>query len=146
MLLDTNQYLPGNIHQPISKLVVQREVRTKDLAEGRASLADGLPWKTHDQVTPFASQELPLVRAMSGEALDDVEMFIRHEELPEGVYISVNGRPLENETGEFRGGLITFRDMTERKASDEALRSERDFNQTLVQTSPAFFFAINEDN
>ncbi|MEM7290990.1 MAG: PAS domain-containing protein, partial [Pseudomonadota bacterium] len=39
----------------------------------------------------------------------------------------------------------TLRDMTERKASEEALRAERDFNQTLVQTSPAFFFAINED-
>lgn len=39
----------------------------------------------------------------------------------------------------------TLRDITERKASEEALRTERDFVNTLVQASPAFFFAINPD-
>jgi PAS domain S-box-containing protein len=37
----------------------------------------------------------------------------------------------------------TIRDITERKAHEEALRQERDFVKTLVQASPAFFFAVN---
>ncbi len=39
----------------------------------------------------------------------------------------------------------TLRDITERKAAEEALRKERDFGNTLIQASPAFFFAINPD-
>jgi PAS domain S-box-containing protein len=39
----------------------------------------------------------------------------------------------------------TVRDITERKAHEEALRQERDFVKTLVQASPAFFLAINPD-
>ncbi|MCK5525262.1 MAG: PAS domain S-box protein [Thiomargarita sp.] len=38
-----------------------------------------------------------------------------------------------------------LRDITERKAYDEALRQERDFVQSLIETSPAFFFALNPD-
>jgi PAS domain S-box-containing protein len=39
----------------------------------------------------------------------------------------------------------TVRDITERKASEEALRKEKDFINTLVQASPAFFFAITPE-
>ena len=39
----------------------------------------------------------------------------------------------------------TLHDITERKAHEEALRQERDFVQSLVQASPAFFVAINPD-
>jgi PAS domain S-box-containing protein len=39
----------------------------------------------------------------------------------------------------------TIRDITERKAHEEALRQERDFVKSLVQASPAFFVAINPD-
>ncbi|MDY6994146.1 MAG: PAS domain S-box protein, partial [Pseudomonadota bacterium] len=39
----------------------------------------------------------------------------------------------------------TVRDITERRASEEALRKERDFINTLVQASPAFFFAISPE-
>lgn len=39
----------------------------------------------------------------------------------------------------------TLRDITERKAAEEALRKERDFINTLVQASPAFFCAIDPD-
>ena len=42
----------------------------------------------------------------------------------------------------FRG---IIRDITERKRTEEALRQEKDFNQTLVQASPLFFAAIGPD-
>jgi len=59
--------------------------------------------------------------------------------------------PVEISTGNtylFQGRSLvcaTVRDMTERKAHEEALRQERDFVTNLVQTSPAFFVAINPD-
>lgn len=57
--------------------------------------------------------------------------------------------PVEISTGSsylFQGRSLvcaTIRDITERKAHEEAIRKERDFINSLVQASPAFFIAIN---
>ena len=72
-------------------------------------------------ITPFPSDEFPLTRAIHGEFSDNVEMFIRNENVPQGVYIEVAGRPLQDESGKRRGGVIVFRDVTERKRAEEAL-------------------------
>ena len=74
-----------------------------------------------DTITPFPSGDLPLTRAIHGEFSDNVEMFIRNEKVPQGVYIEVAGRPLQDESGKRRGGVIVFRDVTERKRTEEAL-------------------------
>ncbi len=41
--------------------------------------------------------------------------------------------------------LFVTRDITEQKKAEEALRKERNFNDTLVQASPTFFVAISAD-
>ena len=74
-----------------------------------------------DRVTPFPPGELPLVRAIRGKASDEVEMFVRNPRVPEGVYISVSGRPLHDDSGVTEGGVIVFRDVTERVRAEEAL-------------------------
>ena len=74
-----------------------------------------------DQVTPMAAEELPLVRAIGGMATDEKEMFIRNENKPEGIFISVSGRPLLCDQGAIRGGVIVFREVTERIRAEEAL-------------------------
>ena len=73
----------------------------------------------YDRVTTFPPQELPLLRALRGEATDEVEMFIRNPNVPDGVYISVNGRPLRADGG-ISGGVVVFRDVTERILAEEA--------------------------
>ena len=74
-----------------------------------------------DRVTPFPADELPLTRALKGEASDEVEMFVRNPEVPEGAFISVSGRPLQDEEGTEKGGVIVFRDVTHRVIAEEAL-------------------------
>ena len=71
-----------------------------------------------DQVTPFPADDLPLARSIRGEEVNDVEMFVRHDKRPDGVWIRVNGRPLRNSSGEVLGGVIVCRDMTESKRED----------------------------
>ena len=75
-----------------------------------------------DQETPVQSDDLPLVRAMRGEITDDVELFIRNEARPYGVFISVSGRPLQDESGLIEGGVIVLRDVTAQRATDSELR------------------------
>ncbi len=74
-----------------------------------------------DKVTPVPTEELPLVRALRGEATDEMEMFIRTAAKPEGVYISTNGRPIASLGTTAHGGVIVFRDVTERVRAEEAL-------------------------
>ncbi len=66
-----------------------------------------------DKVTPYPSTELPLYKAMQGETTNDVKLVLRNPNRPEGVFVSVSGRPLYNETGKLIGGVIAMRDVTE---------------------------------
>ena len=80
-----------------------------------------------DGQTPFRTDQLPLLRAMRGKTTDDLEMLIRNEKRPAGVFISVNGRPLLETAKGHDGGVITFRDITSRK------KAERDLNRAIQE-------------
>jgi len=53
-----------------------------------------------DRETMVPAAQLSIIRALRGEVLDDVELFIRNEKKPEGVHISVSERPLLDENYE----------------------------------------------
>jgi signal transduction histidine kinase len=74
-----------------------------------------------DQVTPVPAERLPLVRAMRGEAVERVELFVRHDRAPEGVWLSVNARPWKDDNDKVRGGVSVFRDVTQEKAAQTQL-------------------------
>lgn len=74
----------------------------------------------NDRTTLVPTEDLPLVRAMHGETSDEMEIFIRNASKPEGVHLSVSGRPIVA-SGEARGGVIIFRDVTDRVLAEEAL-------------------------
>ena len=97
-----------------------------------------------DQKTPVPSDELPLVRAMRGETTDDVELFIRNQERPEGVFISVSGRPLQDDTGSIEGGVIVLRDVTRLKAAESELRETVQRLQEQTQLMETVFDSMDE--
>ena len=74
-----------------------------------------------DRETPIPADELPLTRAIRGEASDDMEMFIRNPQVPDGVFINVSGRPMQDGPPDLRGGVIVFHDVTERVHAEQAL-------------------------
>lgn len=83
-----------------------------------------------NQVSPFPEEQLPLVRAIQGENVNNIEMFVRHAKAPDGMWVMVNGRPLKDANGELMGGVIVCRDITERKQAEESLRqSEAELRQ-----------------
>ena len=75
-----------------------------------------------DRETPMRTEDLPFLRITShGESMDDVDMFIRNQNRPDGVFIRVSGRPLLDNLGGIRGGVIIFRDVTKRMLDEETL-------------------------
>jgi PAS domain S-box-containing protein len=71
-----------------------------------------------DRVTPFPPEQLPLTRSIRGEDVNNVEIFVRHEKAPQGLWTRVNGRPLRGPNGELSGGVIVCRDITEVKKEE----------------------------
>ena len=75
-------------------------------------------WQQHyglfrpDGRTPFPLEEMPLVRALRGESSDDVEMLVRNAARPDGILVSVDGRPLDASAGQ-PGAVAVFHDITE---------------------------------
>lgn len=71
-----------------------------------------------DRVTQFPPDQLPLTRSIRGEEVNNVELFVRHEKAPKGLWTRVNGRPLKGPGGELSGGVIVCRDITDIKKEE----------------------------
>ncbi len=71
-----------------------------------------------DKVTPFPYDQLPMTRSIHGEEGDNVEMFVRHEKAPFGLWAEIKGRPLRGSNGEVLGGVIVCRDITQIKEEE----------------------------
>jgi PAS domain S-box-containing protein len=67
-----------------------------------------------DRVTPIAAADIPLMRAIRGEAIDAFEQFVYRGD--DGAWYSVNARPLVD-GGTTRGGVAVFHDVTAEKAA-----------------------------
>ena len=86
-----------------------------------------------DTVTPYPASEIPLARAIRGESANDVEVFTRHAAKPEGLWIKINGRPLKDETGALKGGVIVCRNITEERASTKRMQQLAEEQERLLQ-------------
>src|SRR5262249_28254007 len=74
-----------------------------------------------DRVTPFPYQELPLFRAIQGLHAS-AEMFVRHGEQERGSWIEAAASPIRDLNNQVQGGVVAFRDITQRVLADREIR------------------------
>jgi PAS domain S-box-containing protein len=74
-----------------------------------------------DMVTPFPADNLPLMRARRGESVDEEMIYTRPHGAPKGVWVSINSRPLRDESGRVRGAVSVLRNVTRRITAERAL-------------------------
>lgn len=80
-----------------------------------------------DGVTPWRPEELPLARAVRGETVENVESYFLPPGRTEGVWLQCSSRPIYGHDETLRGGVLIFRDISERK------RWERELERQLVR-------------
>jgi len=84
-----------------------------------------------DGQTPFPADELPVVRAIRGEHVDNVEICVRAPGQP-ARWVSSTARPLRGEGEATQGGIAVFRDVTARRRTENLLRAQHAVARVLA--------------
>jgi PAS domain S-box-containing protein len=98
-----------------------------------------------DRVTPFAPDHLPIMRALRGENVDGVEMFVHSADHPEGTWVTVNARPLRDDGGAFRGAVVVAHDLSQRKQAEEAMRHAKETAEAASQAKSEFLARMSHE-
>lgn len=91
-----------------------------DIPEEKWADTYGVFWPDTKNVLDAA--DLPLVKALHGEDVDDMELFIQNYKKTEGNFIIMSARPLMDHSGNINGAVAVFHDITERKNSENLIK------------------------
>jgi PAS domain S-box-containing protein len=116
------------------KFTLWNPAATRILGQGPAEVTP-VNWSSHYHLREgkggpeLGLADLPLVRALAGEAVTDREIFVAPPAAA-GLWIGVTARPMRDDAGSLRGALAVIRDVSDRKQAEEQLLS---LNSTLEQ-------------
>lgn len=122
----------------------------KLLGQGPADLSTE-EWTEHygcyqdDGMTPVPTERLPLVRAMQGESLQAAQLMIRRPGGEPGIFLEFTGRPMKDDGGNLCGGVVAFRDITERKVREREIQKLNDELEIRVMQRTEQLEAANRE-
>jgi signal transduction histidine kinase/DNA-binding response OmpR family regulator len=93
----------------------------------------------------YPSDEMPLARAMRGESADGIELYVRNQMKPEGMFASVSVRPLKDDRGKINGGVAVIRDITLAKSAEDMLRQAKDEAERANRAKSEFLSRMSHE-
>jgi PAS domain S-box-containing protein len=87
-----------------------------------------------DGQTPMVEEDLPLTRAVRhGEVIQNVEL-VQVNARGEPLHLLCNAAPIRDASGNILGGIVAWRDITEMRTTQDALRASDERYRTLFET------------
>lgn len=98
-----------------------------------------------DGTTPFPPAEYPVLRALAGEATDNVEVLVRSDQVPHGVLIAATARPLFDVERRVCGASILVRDISAlRRAEEHVIRANAELRAAQQRQSELSAFLVHD--
>ncbi len=128
IVVDTEgKYLVVN---PVAEKIIRQ--RPTDVNVAEVSKKFGLFYP--DQVTPLPTSETTVSRSLHGLDTDELEMFIRNPNIPDGKFLVATGRPIRDAEGKVIAAVSVFRDDTRRKQLQLLLNESEQKLKEVVRT------------
>lgn len=142
------------------RFVIWNPAAEKIVGLGPAKLSTQA-WSEHyglflpDTITPFPPEQNPLARAIGGE-VSNAELFVRNPALSQGVWVEANAHPLRDANGALCGGVVAFRDITQKRMAEQEIRQlNSELEQRVIQRTAqleeankeleAFTYSVSHD-
>jgi PAS domain S-box-containing protein len=116
------------LSNPAADRLIRAGLGTGDQDEPTGNSQTYLP----QNPAPRGSNEHPLLRAIQGEIIDGAEVFLRPTDASEGFWLTVTGRPLIDEQGRIRGGVVVYTDISSRKLMEKQIAEISDREQRRI--------------
>jgi signal transduction histidine kinase/PAS domain-containing protein len=98
---------------------------------------DRRPVLTSEREREQLREGFPLIRALAGETVSDVELFVPGADSAGGRWINCRAQPLLDRHGTIEGALLAFRDTTRRHRIESVLAKERRRHEKQLQRQSA---------
>lgn len=89
--------------------------------------------------------ELPLIRAINGQTVNDEEIFVLGKDGKTKSWISVNATPFNDASGRQMGGIAVFRDISYRKEMTQQLNLRNEELERAVRAKDVFLAGMSHE-
>lgn len=123
----------------------QKVIGTKIKEVSSVQSADALGFYNEETQKLMNPRDLPFYKALHGEPQEEVEILVRNELHPDGIYLTLSSHSLHNINGGISGAIVVFRDMSRRRQAEQDWIAAREAALEASRKKSDFLAAMSHE-